>query len=411
MISAGLSGCGEPGSTTESATTTGASAATLGTGTTEGGSSTVATDATRPTTDATMGTTTDATESGAATTDATGETTAETATDGGNPYDGRPPLGLVVNTCPALDGIEGEVIESLAQDGADFYAQRVEFRQLTDDPDFVALIQFALPWYKSLGYRVLLTIPTVDTALRTMPDDVVDLPLDSPETIARFEQALEELLTPEVIAAIDWISIGNEVDLYFGAHPEDVAPFVTFADAGYAKLASLGLNAPHCVTFTQEGVEFDVAGAATALLPSCTFLPMTLYPMSEEPFHFLPPLEGAAKIADFPEIPDLPRVYQEIGYVSAASNGGSPELQAEFFHEAFTHTLSSDIQAVAVNWYCDHPIELCKDFVEHLYGVPPGSPDYDAFVGFICSLGLVESEGEPKPAFAVFEEAIAAMPL
>lgn len=361
----------------------------------------------------TSGSTTDAESTTTATasssaTDTSGETT-ETTTDGGNPYDGRPPLGLVVNTCPAIDGKESQLIESLANDGADFYVQRVEFRQL-DDPDFLALIQFALPWYKSLGYRVMLTIPTVDTAIRTMPADVVDLPLDSPETLARFDKALEDLLTPEVVAAIDWISVGNEVDLYFGAHPEDVAPFVTFADAAYAKLASLGVDAPHCVTFTQEGVEQDVAGAATALLPSCDFLPITFYPMGEEAFQFLPPAEGVAAIADFVELPDLPRVYQELGYVSAASNSGSPELQAEFLSGALKSVLGTDIAAVNVNWYCDHPIELCKDFVENLYGVPPDAPDYDAFVGFVCSLGLVESDGTPKPAFTVFQEAIAATP-
>ena len=393
-----MTACQDPESTTSTETT----ATTTTTGTATGSSTSTDTTSTSAMTD------TESTTSVTATSSAT-DTSGETTTDGGNPYDGRPPLGLVVNTCPAIDGKESQLIESLANDGADFYVQRVEFRQL-DDPDFLALIQFALPWYKSLGYRVMLTIPTVDTAIRTMPVDVVDLPLDSPETLARFDKALEDLLTPEVAASIDWISVGNEVDLYFGAHPEDVAPFVTFADAAYTKLASLGVDAPRCVTFTLEGVEQDVAGAATALLPSCDFLPITFYPMGEEAFQFLPPAEGVAAIASFAEFPELPRVYQELGYVSAPSNSGSPELQAEFLSGALKGLLGADIAAVNVNWYCDHPIELCKDFVENLYGVPPDAPDYDAFVGFVCSLGLVESDGTPKPAFAVFQEAIAATP-
>ena len=126
-------------------------------------------------------------------------------------------------------------------------------------------------------------------------------------------------------------------------------------------------------------------------------------------FQFLTPEEGAAELASFIADAPLPLLYQELGYSSAPANGGSLEAQADFFASAFT-TMFDAALAVNVNWYCEQPQAECEALAQNLYELTPDDPDYEAFIGFLCSLGMIEGDGAPKPAWEVFATALAAEP-
>jgi predicted acyl esterase len=319
----------------------------------------------------------------------------------------RPALGVTVNSCGDMppEG-EGGVIAELAEAGMDFYTLRAEWRDL-ENPDTLALFRWAIPWAKGLGMRVMLTIPTVDTVIRTIPDDLQGLSMDDPALMARFDQTLAALITPEVAAGLDYVSVGNEVDSYLAAHPEEAQPFAAFAAHAYDTLRSLGVSAPSCVTVTHRGLEHDSEGAVDRLLDDCGFLPVTYYPMGEG-FQFLDPAVVEADVAAVLGRADgLPVVFQEVGYSSAAANGGSEARQAEFLDRVFgAATGQGALEAVNVDWYCDVPRHELEVLAQELYGVGPENPLWEPFLGFLSSLGLKHEGGTPKQAYQVFLDAI-----
>jgi hypothetical protein len=326
----------------------------------------------------------------------------------GEGFSVRPALGVVVNACGDMppDG-EGGVIAALADSGMDFYALRAEWRDL-ENPDTMSLMRWAIPWAKDLGMEVMLTIPTIDTVIRTIPSDLEGLAMDHPTVLARFDATLQELLTPEVRASLDYISVGNEVDSYLEAHPDELGPFVAFAAHAYDSLRSLGVTAPACVTITHPGLVDDPNGVAERLIADCGFLPVTYYPIGEG-FQFLHPEVAADDIAAVVgAAAGLPVVFQEIGYASAAANAGSESRQAAFFDLALQEVTRhrEAVHAVSIDWYCDAPRAGLEVLAQELYGITPDNPGWEPFLGFLGSLGLKHEDGTPKEAFQVFADAV-----
>jgi hypothetical protein len=329
-------------------------------------------------------------------------------------FSDRPALGMTVNGCGDVppDG-EGDVIAEYAALGADFYTLRADWATLEQDPAYAGLIQWGIPWLADLGYAVMLTIPTVDTVIATIPDAVVGLAWDDPAMLAAFDTTLESLITPQVAAALSYVALGNEVDGYLHAHPDELEAYATFVAHGYAKLDELGVTAPSCVTFMVDGLSQGGEDALNRLLPDCDFLPVTYYPMAAG-FQFEDPAIVVVPAFDLVQswAGDLPVVFQEVGYSSDPANGGSEMRQAEFLVWTLMTAIdrNDQVQALNVDWRCDLLLEDCQDLAENLYQVPPENPMYDAFVGFLCSLGLRYQDGSPKLGHAVFEQAIAATP-
>jgi hypothetical protein len=323
----------------------------------------------------------------------------------------RPSLGIVVGECGDIQpGEEGAKIVELAEAGMDFYTFRAEWDRLRSDPEMMGLIQWAIPWAKSLGMQVMLTIPTLDTTRRTMPDDLLTLPMDDPRVLARFDQLLADLITPEVATTLDYVSIGNEVDGYLGAHPEELPAFRSFTNHAYATLRQLGVTAPTCVTLMVPAVLADDTSVADTLLEPCSVVPLTYYPQ-DPGFQFRDPSTVPAELNRVLSAAGTkPIVFQEIGYASDSANNGSEARQRAFLEAALT-TLAfhrDRVLAVNINWYCDIPRSEAESLAQDLYEYAPNDPGYDAFVGFLASLGLKREDGTAKLAYQTFLDVIAA---
>lgn len=320
----------------------------------------------------------------------------------------RPGLGITVTSCGSHpeDG-EGQVIAELVDEGMDFYAFRAEWRHL-EDPDTLDLIRWAIPWAKDLGLDVMLTIPTIDTAKRTIPADLEHLEMDNPTMVQRFAAVLEAVLTEEVRESLDYLAVGNEVDLYLSGHPEEAQPFAVFAHNAYTTARQLGFTGQSCVAITHFGLLNNPEGAISNLTCDCDFLPITYYPQVGG-FRFAHPSVVDADIAAIVAAAgNLPVVFQEVGYPSSPANNGSHERQRLFLENVLKAVTDhgAAIKAVNVDWYCDAPRAELALLAAELYDMTPEHPDFEAFMGFIGSLGLRDEDGTEKPAYSTFLAAL-----
>jgi len=342
---------------------------------------------------------------------------ADASADAGSRFALRPPLGIAMNACgPDLpsDALGGEITR-LGGLGADFYHLRAQWDDLESNPDFLDLIKFAPGFVKDSGYDVVqLMLVTVDTTIRTMPASVRDLALDSQATQDAFIALVIRLFGDASFASnVDYICLGNEVDAYFSSHPEELESYGRFLTMAVATLRSAGVTVPIGITVTEGSLVPTRSAAAQLALdhPDLDFVGVTYYPM-EAGFQFRDPTTADDDVDAVMEGTGNAQVlWQEIGYASAAANNGSDQRQAEFIGRAIERITQhrQRVIGINVNWSCDLPMAECDRLATELYLTPPGTPGRDAFVGFLCSLGL-RSPTMPitdRPAWDVFLDAVA----
>jgi len=322
-----------------------------------------------------------------------------------------------MNPCgPTLpsDALGAEIIR-LGGLGADFYHLRAQWNDLESKSDFLDLVKFAPGFVKMNGYDVVqLMLVSVDTTLRTMPASVRDLPLDSQATQDAFIALVNSLFSDAGFASnVDYISLGNEVDVYFSSHPSELDSYARFLTMAVATLRSAGVRVPIGITVTEGGLVPAVSATARIALdhPDLDFIGVTYYPM-EDGFQFRDPATADLDVDAVMNATGSAQVlWQEIGYSSAAANSGSDARQADFVGRTIERIsrYHDRVPGVNVNWSCDLPKSECENLATNLYQTPPGTPGRGAFVGFLCSLGL-QSPTNPittRPAWNVFLDAIA----
>ena len=260
----------------------------------------------------------------------------------------RPLLGLTVDACSATEGRQSQVVEGLAAVGADFYPVRVDWDTLDAGDDLLTIARWTVRWLGDAGFRVLLTVAAVDGVAQAAPYDLRDAAFDAPEMVARFDAALRQLLTPEVIARLDFVSIGYEVDLYLAEHPEAIAPFASFVESAFGVLEELAPGVPRGVTFTQAGLERDGGGAATVLLPLMDVVPVTFRP------HAGRAEEAASAVERFVEgLGGRPVLYQALGPPNVGDDPEDATWPADLLGTVLEVLADArDVRAIAVDGYC-----------------------------------------------------------
>ncbi len=120
---------------------------------------------------------------------------------------------------------EGETFDdafALALDvGMDCCPQTFFWSMLEDQSGFDpnSYLEFINLYYPHRKSAVSLCITPIATIYRGVPADLTEVPFSSPLMIGRFKQLLDTIhaSTPEL--DLRFLIIGNEVDLYFDAHP------------------------------------------------------------------------------------------------------------------------------------------------------------------------------------------------
>jgi hypothetical protein len=249
-----------------------------------------------------------------------------------------------------------------------------------------------------LGYTTLLGIQLLNTTDKETPADLLDVSFDDPRMLERFE-ALFEALLPHLNENVRYLSIGNEVDGYLAAHPEEWEAYRAFyeAAAAYVHQAAPSL---------QVGITFTFGGALTYpdefawLNEASDVIILTYYPSSEG-FTFDNP---AAPLDDFPRMVEIaggrPVVLQEVGFASSELLGSSEADQAAFVSSVFSAWEQAGNAVPFLDFFLLHdlPDQMCSE-LEAYYGL-----QHERFHAFLCTLGLRRADGTPKQAWDTFAE-------
>ncbi len=261
----------------------------------------------------------------------------------------------------------------------------------------VSSLQSGLSYYHQHGLQVLLGIQVINTVKREVPSDLETVPFDDPQFISRFH-ALLDAVRATLSGTERYISIGNEVDVYLQAQPNEWAPYTGFYQDAVAYLHSSSPALLVGVTTTFAG--YSVASTAevhTLNAPSDVII-LTYYPLQGDS-QALPATSPTTDIPLMLKLADgKPIVLQEAGYPSGTPNASSEASQQQFVTSLFQawRDAGSNLPFLSYFLLYDFDQPTCAAL-----GTYYGSQD-PAFLSYLCTLGLRHSDGSPKAAWNTF---------
>lgn len=263
-----------------------------------------------------------------------------------------------------------------------------------------------------------ITFPTIDTVNLVLPQDFMNpndpaalrdgLRFDDPSVIAAFGDLLDVAVPTIKRRGGFYISVGNEVDGWLSAHPEEVAAFAAFVAAARERVQERHPEVAIGVTMTYSGAVAhpDILAAMQAASDVVAF---TYYPLNAD-FTVQDPAVVADDIARIVALANGgPVLLQEVGYPSGylpeSGNGSSGDLQAQFVDAMFDAlAVHPEIRFVSFLQLGEWPGDLC-DFFAQYYAIGG-----ETFREYLCTLGLRTYSGKAKPAYDVFLERVAERP-
>lgn len=260
-------------------------------------------------------------------------------------------------------------------------------------------------YYPARGVPIHLVIRPLHTSRKVVPADLMNLPLDDPQVIERFERLLDWIATQIPRVELTSLSIGSEVDIYLWGDPQRWQAWTTFyaAVASYARKLFPGTLISCETTYAAfGGPDLD---RVRQLHRHSDAIGVSYYPMTAGLAGVRPP---AAVHADFRTvvnaIPVKPIIYYQIGYPSSPVLGSSPEQQAAFISETFRAWDEHPQRILMLNfqWMHETP-EIGLDQYAEYYRYD--TPEFRAFLG---SLGFQSWSGKPKPAWEALRREAAA---
>lgn len=315
-----------------------------------------------------------------------------------------------------LDAAFGEVIQS----GASTYELSISWSDLEPNSGEIdtAYLESLLDILSSVHLQPYLSITTINTVKLTLPADLMTADeyelaqnrhFDDPVITERFARLLDAVVPLLVEHGGFFISVGNEVDGWLESRPDEAPGFVGFVAAARDYAHQLEPRLAVGATITYGGVEHDweYMDDLLAISDAAAF---TYYPLNDD-FSVRDPSVAAADIARMVEAAgDLPVLFQEVGYPSGylptPGNGSSGEQQRQFVENFFAAVQQyPQVRFVSVLQLSDWSDAVCDLFVQY-YTDQATLPQLHEY---LCSLGLLEYDGTPKPAYDAFLAALQEM--
>jgi len=243
-------------------------------------------------------------------------------------------------------------------------------------------------------------ISLINTLKRDMPDDLIDMEWSDPALLPRFEKLLDQVASQLPPQHVPYFVIGNEVDVYFEKHPDEVQAYLGFYRAARAMVKQRFPNTKVGITVTYEGLKKGRESLVATMVSESDAAFFTFYPFLDlkvlPPATIPPMLDEVIAAAQGKDI-----LLQEIGYPSSPLIGSSPALQAEFF-TVILPAIKARPQIKVASVFLMHDLEpkLC-DMLTGYYGADQWGDKTAPFKAFLCTLGVRGFEGTPKPAWDV----------
>jgi len=264
----------------------------------------------------------------------------------------------------------------------------------TYDLTMITNAYFGLNALAGYGFTsILINIPIVAIAARTMPADISALAFDDPTVISRYHDLIDQVV-PFLNSSVKYISLGNEVDTYFNTHGTEVTEYKTLIEDARTYIHSKKPNILVGVTTTFDGATLTHPADVAKLNENMDVIILTYYPTSPG-FIVRDPSTVDSDMAAMVSIAgSKPLVLQEWGYPSSSYLFSSEQLQSDFITNTFWSWQlygSSRIPFISFFKRRDWDAAQCATLTRQ----GPMNPFYE----FMCSLGLLNNNGSPKMAY------------
>lgn len=265
------------------------------------------------------------------------------------------------------------------------------------------------------GIRMSAVVDFIHTSVPgKVPADLEGVGFDDARYIER-ASAFAVALAEHFAGQLDYLMLGNEINIYLAQQPQQVEPYLAAYRAMYtaAKQAQPALPVGTVLAFH----EMMRAGDYQLLqrFKVGDFLAYTYYPHAPG-FRYDGPTDGFGEVLDamMAQSGETPFIVVENGWATSATLGGSEESQAEYIRNGFQALEARRGAVERLIWYGLHDGErqLCEQgglsFFEQ--GFDPGTlgESWEAFVEYLCTLGMRNFDGSPKLGWQAFQEELAA---
>ncbi len=242
-------------------------------------------------------------------------------------------------------------------------------------------------------------INLINTTRRDISDDLEATPWTSPVMLQRFV-ALLTAVTKEMRPLVTQFILGNEVDVYFEKHPDELEDYLAFYRAAVPHLRQAFPGVKLGISVTFDGLHKGRQASIAQLIAASDAAFVTFYPQGVYTDGVISPaITGLDEIIASAQGKDV--YLQEVGYPSASVPPGlTPEMQAEFFRTIIP-AIDQRPQIKMAAVFAMHDIDsVTCDRLMAYYGFS-GVPKValEGFRTMLCSLGLRQADGKPKPAW------------
>ena len=309
----------------------------------------------------------------------------------------RPLLGLAIEfEKPAAGDAERRAMAEVRATGVNFFALTVSWSAAEPTPGKyrIAEVTRAARLLRQSGATVHLDLPLVLGRTRDVPKDLAAIAFDDPKLSLRLGRLLDAL--GPALTDMATISFGWEADAYFADKPDELKAFRRLFEGAVEFLRKVAPHMAAGVTTAAPGE--SVAPEVAAQLHQKSPVLFYLYApfLRDKPFVHRAP---DALETDWKRLLDAaggrPIAFPEVSFSSAAENGSTPQMQADFVRRLRRFLASSDgrrlLFARYVGWR-DPPAGMLR--------IPAGASDVDRRkASFFANRGLQRSNGDPKPAW------------
>jgi hypothetical protein len=312
-------------------------------------------------------------------------------------------LGIEVDQPPGFD--QGAQIDIVKPFGVSAIQLTIPWGTLEPDgngfdQNTVSLLQFGMSYYKMHGVHVVLSVPIVDTVGTFVPSDLAGAKLDSAAVVARAEAMIAKVLAqcgPE----LEYLVLSNEVDLNLADGTPTWAELAALVTALAAKAHALRPDVKTGVSVTAGALLSSPPNAdAVAVLADSDVAFVTYYHAG----NFGTSSKGSveADLAAIVGATSRPVVFKEYGYATGPLIGGSDDDQVQFVIDTFAawDRHADRIPFVMYSRMFDNDMPTCVQEAADY-----GDPGDQAFIQFLCTLGLRSFGDVAKPAWAAFTAA------
>jgi hypothetical protein len=249
---------------------------------------------------------------------------------------------------------------------------------------------------------VILCVKMIDTNVRTMPDYLSKKPFDDPDVIEGYLNIIDALAEHPLGKHITIFLVGNEVDLYFTKHRNELDSFISLYARAKERLNQRMPNVKVGTVNTYQGIKSDVP-TFNKLKSIGDIIALTYYPFSDFAGVSMRPISEVDYDLRFlaEQSGNKPFGFVEIGYSAATTGKSSEAIQADFVRQMFKsldpYWRNGNLMFLHYMTTYDLPPELVDHYTRE-QGVASRR-----FNELIMRLGLhVWETGRPREGWTVF---------